>query len=78
VPFEPAGGSLGYGNGWPNGGGNGHARRAATNGNGNGHRPVDARTDWLESGLRLVDDDVHVVVYRSDEIDTSGLTSAPG
>jgi hypothetical protein len=70
--------SFGYGNGYSNGHGNGHARRHSTNGNGNGHRATDPRVNWLESGLRLVDDDVHVVVYRSDEIDTSSLTSAPG
>jgi hypothetical protein len=46
------------------------------NGNGNGHGRLDPRSDWLESGLRLVDDDVHVVVYRSDEIDVSGVTPA--
>jgi hypothetical protein len=74
-----------YGNG--NGNGNGHgneyrngygyATRSATSGNinGNGHRNVDG-ADWLESGVRIVDDDCHVIVYRSDEIDTSSLTSA--
>jgi hypothetical protein len=46
------------------------------NGNGNGHGQLDPHVDWLESGLRLVDDDVHVVVYRSDEIDVSGVTPA--
>jgi hypothetical protein len=77
--YRPAGYWPGYGNGYGNGYANGHGNgyaRAATNGN--GHRRVDARADWLESGLRLVDDDVHVVVYRSDEIDTSSLTSTPG
>lgn len=63
-----------------NGNGDGYAPLYAGNGygngHGNGHRQIDARADWLESGLRLVDDDVHVVVYRSDEIDTSSLTSA--
>jgi hypothetical protein len=81
IAYEPAyalGYGNGYGNGNGNGNGNGHAGRPATNGNGNGQRRVDARADWLESGLRLVDEDVHVVVYRSDEIDTSSLTSAPG
>jgi hypothetical protein len=63
---------YGYGNG------NGHGARHAGsgNGNGNGHQSLQERADWLESGLRIVDDDVHVVVYRSDEIDTSTLTSA--
>jgi hypothetical protein len=72
-----------YGNGNGNGQGNGYqygygyATRSATssNGNGNGHRDV-AGADWLESGVRIVDDDCHVIVYRSDEIDTSSLTSA--
>jgi hypothetical protein len=63
-----------YASGHGNGNGNGHARRDGSSRN--GHQRVDARADWLESGLRLVDDDVHVVVYRSDEIDTSSLTSA--
>ena len=53
--------------------GNGHGNG---NGNGNGHGRLDPHTDWLESGLRLVDDDVHVVVYRSDEIDVSGVAPA--
>jgi len=48
----------------------------ARNGAGNGHQRIDYAAEWLESGLRMVDDDVHVVVYRSDEIDTSSLTSA--
>jgi hypothetical protein len=78
VAYGPGVRSFGYGNGYSNGHGNGHARRNSTNGNGNGHRGTDPRVNWLESGLRLVDDDVHVVVYRSDEIDTSSLTSAPG
>lgn len=46
------------------------------NGNGTGNGRLDPHADWLESGLRLVDDDVHVVVYRSDEIDVSGVTPA--
>ena len=67
-----------YGNGseyaLANGDGNG---RAARNGGGTGYQRVDYGAEWLESGLRLVDDDVHVVVYRSDEkIDTSSLTTA--
>ncbi|MGH2557225.1 MAG: hypothetical protein ACRDHO_16165 [Actinomycetota bacterium] len=72
-----------YGNGNGNGHGNGYrygygyATRSATSGkgNGDGHRGVDG-ADWLESGVRIVDDDCHVIVYRSDEIDTSSLTSA--
>jgi hypothetical protein len=70
--------AYGNGNGNGNGNGYGYATRSATtgNGNGNGHRYVDTGADWLESGVRIVDDDCHVVVYRSDEIDTSSLTSA--
>jgi hypothetical protein len=67
--------TSGYGYGYAAPNGNGYA---AGNGNGNGHayQHEQERADWLESGLRLVDDDVHVVVYRSDEIDISTLTSA--
>lgn len=67
-----------YGNGNGNGYGYGYATRSATNGNGNGHRYVDTGAQWLENGVRIVEDDCHVVVYRSDEIDTSSLTSASG
>jgi hypothetical protein len=77
--------ASGYGNGYATGNGNGsgngyaYGERARTarsgNGNGYGYQHEQERADWLESGLRLVDDDVHVVVYRSDEIDTSTLTS---
>jgi hypothetical protein len=65
APYQAAA----YGNGYNNG-------QAARNGGGNGNQRVDYAAEWLESGLRMVDDDVHVVVYRSDEIDTSSLTSA--
>jgi hypothetical protein len=59
-----------YGNGYGNG-------QAAGNRGANGRQRIDYAAEWLESGLRMVDDDVHVVVYRSDEkIDTSSLTSA--
>jgi hypothetical protein len=78
--------ASGYGNGYAAGNGNGYANGHANgdraghawngNGNGNGYHQEQERADWQESGLRLVDDDVHVVVYRSDEIDTSSLTSA--
>jgi hypothetical protein len=64
------------GNGYGNGNGHGARYAGSGNGNGAGHQYQQERADWLESGLRLVDDDVHVVVYRSDEIDTSTLTSA--
>jgi hypothetical protein len=52
-------------------------RNGNGNGNGNGHGQLGPNAEWLESGLRLVDDDCHVVVYRSDEIDVSGVTPAP-
>lgn len=76
--YEPVRYRHAYGNG--NGGGNGYAARYAQNGNGhgNGHRIPEPGGDWLESGVRMVDEDVHVVVYRSDEVDTSRLTSASG
>ena len=69
-----------YGNGNGNGNGYGYATRSASNGkgNGNGRRSVDTGAEWLENGVRIVDDDCHVIVYRSDEIDTSSLTSASG
>ena len=74
--YQPEAHAARYGNGK----GNGHELGPAGNGYGygNGHRELDVRVDWLESGLRLVDDDVHVVVYRSDEIDTSSLTRSSG
>lgn len=62
-----------YANGHGNGNGNGHSNG---HGNGYGHGQPHAPADWLESGFRLVDDDVHVVVYRSDELDISSLTPA--
>jgi hypothetical protein len=73
-----AGNGNGSGNGYGGGHANGDRARTAWSGNGNGYgyQHEQERADWLESGLRLVDDDVHVVVYRSDEIDTSTLTSA--
>ncbi len=72
--YKPAALVARYGNG----NGNGHAPLHAGNGHGygNGNPELDARTDWLETGLRVVDEDVHVVVYRSDEIDTSSLTQS--
>jgi len=72
--YKPAAHVARYGNG----NGNSHAPLYAGNGYGygNGDPELDARTDWLETGLRVVDEDVHVVVYRSDEIDTSSLTQS--
>jgi len=81
--YRPAAYAAGYGN--EIGNGRLHAAGHAGNGNGyggngygNGRQGHEARADWLESGLRLIDDDVHVVVYRSDEIDTSSLTPSSG
>jgi hypothetical protein len=70
--------AYGMENGNGNGYGYGYATRSATSGNsnGNGHRYMDTGAEWLENGVRIVDDDCHVIVYRSDEIDTSSLTSA--
>jgi hypothetical protein len=70
APYQQA--AYGIENGYGDGYGNGQTAR---NGGGNG-QGIDYAAEWLESGLRMVDDDVHVVVYRSDEIDTSSLTSA--
>jgi hypothetical protein len=56
-------------------GGNGHQygyRNGNGNGNGNG-RGLGVGAERYETGVRIIDDDVHVVVYRSDEIDTSKL-----
>jgi hypothetical protein len=64
------GNGYGYGNGHAhayassNGNGNGHAH-AYGNGNGNGH--LDDR-HLLESGVRLLTDDVHVVLRRPEEL----------
>jgi hypothetical protein len=74
--YHPAayGDGYGYVDAASNGYGNGRAARTV---GGNRYQHVDRAAEWLESGLRLVDDDVHVVVYRSDEkIDTSSLTPA--
>lgn len=76
------GNGNGHGDGYEYGYAYANAGRSASrgngfgNGHGNGHRSVAAGADWIESGVRIVDDDCHVVVYRSDEIDTSSLTSA--
>jgi hypothetical protein len=69
-----------------------HAPRRTTNGNGNGHRGDTIRLDDYESDWRasvadelaahfddpilFVDEDVHLVVHRSDEIDVSELRAA--
>ncbi len=73
-------------NGNGNGNGNGHGangHRARVNGdgrvNGNGHPRADTRThaeeDLLESGVRVVEDDVHVIVRRSADLDPEAQRS---
>jgi len=73
-------------NGNGNGNGNGHGangHRARVNGdgrvNGNGHPGADTRThaeeDLLESGVRVVEDDVHVIVRRSADLDPEAQRS---
>jgi len=58
-------------------GGNGYGVAYASNGNGhgNGRRGLGPGAEWHETGVRVIDDDVHVIVYRSDEIDTRSLTA---
>ncbi len=77
----------GHGNGARvNGNGNGHkanGHRAHVNGNGrtngNGHHPADAPTHvedgLLERGVQVVEDDVHVIVRRSADLDPEALRS---
>jgi hypothetical protein len=78
----------GNGNGHANGNGNGHANGHANgNGhtNGNGHangrtRPAAGRfaeyePEFTEHGVRIVEDDVHVIVYRSDGIDLKATSA---
>ena len=65
APYRAAAHGNEYGNGYGNG--NGHAGGTAR---ASGHQGIDYAAEWLESGLRMVDDDVHVVVYRSGELQT--------
>jgi hypothetical protein len=81
------------GNGYqphPNGNGNGSGKAlydegsvpAATNGNGS-HSVVDegylpAARYLRDGGVQIVDEDVHVVVRRSDEVDLQALRAANG
>jgi hypothetical protein len=57
-----------------NGNGNGHSNGNG-HGYGNGHGPTADRRfaefepQFSEQGIRIIEDDVHVVVYRSDELD---------
>jgi hypothetical protein len=67
------------GNGHANGNGNGSG-----NGNGNGHHDIVDEgylpmTRYLgEGAIQIVDEDVHVIVRRSDEIDLRALRAANG
>jgi hypothetical protein len=91
--FEPLlsdnGHTNGNGNGHTNGNGNGHAagrsygtyRPAA---NGNAGSPV-IEEGYLPSarylgdgGIQIIDEDVHVIVRRSDEVDVQALRAANG
>jgi hypothetical protein len=54
------------------GNGNGYGDRYG-NGDVNGRRIVAPRAEWHETGVRIIDEDVHVIVYRSDELDTTSL-----
>jgi hypothetical protein len=79
-------GARGRVNGKANGNGhgaNGHPahvdRNGWANGEGNGHHPADAlphaEEGLLESGVRVVEDDVHVIVRRSTDLDPEALRS---
>jgi hypothetical protein len=64
-----------------NGNGNGHAHRV--NGNGDGNRIGEvleglAEEDdaLLDTGIRIVEDDVHVIIRRSSDLDAESLRSA--
>jgi hypothetical protein len=74
--YAPTANGNGNGHARANGNGNGHRVAASNgNGNGNGHRRVPEHAyaeydpQFSEHGIRIIEDDVHVVVYRSDEID---------
>src|ERR1041385_8688823 len=66
-----------------NGKGNGHGPHVngngRTNGNGNGHPPADvqppAADGLLETGVRVVEDAVHVIVRRPADLDPEALRS---
>jgi len=51
-------------------------RRYATNGNGYAEPVRNLRDMFRESGVEVFDDDVHVIVHRSDEIDVAPLRRA--
>jgi hypothetical protein len=87
--FDPY--SLGNGNGNRNGHGNGNGHAAALQdgaylpaASGNGSRPV-IDEGYLPSarylgdgGIQIVDEDVHVIVRRSDDVDVQALRAANG
>jgi hypothetical protein len=76
-----------YANGNGNGNGNGHADGYASyapSPNGNGHDLVvdegylpEARY-LADGGIQIIDEDVHVIVRRSDEVDLQALRAANG
>jgi hypothetical protein len=74
-----------YGNGHAppvsNGNGNGYRYApSAANGNGNGYRPPklvdEADEDLFGAGVRIIEDDVHVIVRRTSDLDVDGPTRA--
>lgn len=79
-PVDPSRSAAPNGNGHPTASmrGNGHV----AGGNGNGHIARDLVAaglepfDFEERGVRIVDDDVHIVVYRSGDVDVSKLASS--
>jgi hypothetical protein len=79
--------SNGNGNGYGNGNGNGHG--SSSNGNGgyeNGYASHDVLDEgylpWArllsDGGIQIIDEDVHVIVRRSDEVDLQALRAANG
>jgi len=77
VPVEALRRTMAHAGGNGNGHANGNGRAHASNGNGHGHVPEDllpeAGVDELEELQVLLDDDVHVVLRRSDPEDREAL-----
>ena len=64
-----------------NGNGNGHAHAANGNGNGSGYSPAlgalaEDDDPLLGTGVRIVEDDVHVIIRRSSDLDAESTRSA--
>ena len=53
------------------GNGNGHGARVSINGNGHG-----SGDDLRQGGVRIVDEDVHVVIRTSEEIEREAVLAA--